>query len=1000
MPQTYALDTTGALAANAITQEAHTVSAVASSDYNYLIPKFAPFFAGSLKVYLDENGVQTLLKEGVDYNLAAHFSSASEATAKPIYGAISWSRTDFTGSVLIDYQTLGGEYVLDDQKRSEIIARIVYNPRGLTWEEITSLPKLFPPVAHTWNVNDMTSMRDVTNAIKGVERAIINRPSTPGGSSVPITKASIGLDRVENYPPASIADAVAGDSDESLITPKALKTVLDALGFASAASDIEKLKRHLVDTNNPHGTDAQAVGLGNVENLPIATPSDIIAKRNVKKYLTLEGAILFNSLWGCKPCSDQQAPCAPKGALLSAYCSNYNNMGVYANGDCTTYEKVIELNSPDCGYRPPAQVQHPARGTVLSNYCVSGDLYEYIADGLGGIFQQFKERQSDKCKNNPAPQPGPNHPAAGTILATRCEGTTRVNQVANGQGGSTEQRIDNDPSCGYKQHPAKGTFIRTECRGKDLYNILADGNGGEESALAQANASSCGGTVTPPPPPKPPKQKRMEAGTNMPAVKAGDRETIFVRLYGFDANQSIGVTGYGVNPDFNNGQPYAFVSRFTIQTNDQGEGQWTKTNENTADSIEYLFQQANQDNAVAMAFSCYFQADDGTKSPTYQRTIMKAASGPKARLNNFPISSFRVGECTKLPAVFSNLVVGQQYTIQFTVDDKRYYDSSTFTATAKEVPFELPVCNEGRLENGPHSFKVYIAKGAAAPVLNNQSNSNQGVSNAVSVTYVVNRRFNIRLNNTTNTTVTIGNNVKVGIEMVDFPQNKNVYYYLIIRGPMDNRDIGNGNGGNWSATTNGNGYYNASFDTTLAVDGNVRGTHTYQFMAKIQLVTGETISVGSNIAYCTFNGGAGGGGGGQKSISYSANPSTLRVGTVGNQIVRFSGYPPNTTVYFTMWHEARNVPATETHIKNIAVNIGADGTGSWTYYTGEAVKQSDLDSVWAITGTPASTSTVNWYSWIIDNSGVRSNRVTRTFTRSSGGGGGGGWGPGPGSFGP
>ena len=92
MPQTYALDTTGALAANAITQEAHTVSAVASSDYNYLIPKFAPFFAGSLKVYLDENGVQTLLKEGVDYNLAAHFSSASEATAKPIYGAISWSR--------------------------------------------------------------------------------------------------------------------------------------------------------------------------------------------------------------------------------------------------------------------------------------------------------------------------------------------------------------------------------------------------------------------------------------------------------------------------------------------------------------------------------------------------------------------------------------------------------------------------------------------------------------------------------------------------------------------------------------------------------------------------------------------------------------------------------------------------------------------------------------------------------------------------------------------
>ena len=149
-------------------------------------------------------------------------------------------------------------------------------------------------------------------------------------------------------------------------------------------------------------------------------------------------------------------------------------------------------------------------------------------------------------------------------------------------------------------------------------------------------------------------------------------------------------------------------------------------------------------------------------------------------------------------------------------------------------------------------------------------------------------------------------------------------------------------------------------------------------MAKIQLVTGETISVGSNIAYCTFNGGAGGGGG-QKSISYSANPSTLRVGTVGNQVVRFSGYPPNTTVYFTMWHEARNVPAVETHIKNIAVNIGADGTGSWTYYTGEAVKQSDLDLLWNMTGTPTSTPTLNWYSWIIDSNGVRSNSSRAAF---------------------
>ena len=54
----------------------------------------------------------------------------------------------------------------------------------------------------------------------------------------------------------------------------------------------------------------------------------------------------------------------------------------------------------------------------------------------------------------------PNHPANGTVLETTCNGTTLIETIADGNGGSTQQQIRNSTQCGYIEPtlPAEGTL--------------------------------------------------------------------------------------------------------------------------------------------------------------------------------------------------------------------------------------------------------------------------------------------------------------------------------------------------------------------------------------------------------------------------------------------------------------------------------------------------------------------------------------------------------------
>ncbi len=508
----YALDPTGSLAANKIVQESHTITAINDRNYNFIIPKFAPFFLDSIRVFIAEGNNLLPLAKDTGWYPALQFTGASLAIGTPVYGAISLVDLNFGGNIVIEYQTLGGQYTLAQDKLTELMANIIYNPRGSTWEEITGLPGMFPPIDHPWDFSDMVGMTEIKESLNQIEAAIIGKTGTDITAHIQnllnphqVSKNQLGLNLVENFPPSTILQALTGQNNSSVLTPLVLRAVLSELGLIELSALIAEMRTHINNKINPHNVTKDQVGLSEVENLSVATATDILARRRVRKYVTLDQMMDYLSLYGCKPVENADISFPPKDALLSAYCANLNRMGVYADGLGGSYEKIIELNSRDCGYVPASPTQFPQQGTILSKYCIGVDQFAIHADGMGGTLQRIFRMNSPDCGYTGPGTPG-TYPAAGTILSTRCEGKTLVKVVANGSGGSTEQREENSNQCSTPSptNPPADTLLSTYCQGFDLRGRYADGAGGQYTAIVTRNSTECGYVAPTPPPNNPP----------------------------------------------------------------------------------------------------------------------------------------------------------------------------------------------------------------------------------------------------------------------------------------------------------------------------------------------------------------------------------------------------------------------------------------------------------------------------------------------------------------
>lgn len=260
-PYAYPFDPTGTSAANKITGEQQVITPANYRDFHYIVPRFAPFFADGLVVkFRDASNVVRTLVEGQDYYCTHWFIAASRACAKAVYGSISFLNNNLAGTVIYDYQTLGGMWTQDLATITQILGDLIHNPRITAWDVVVDMPVTFPVIDHQWDLTDLVGGKEVVQALSTIEVAL--RQTGQGGLtdhmidfSNPhrVTAAQVGLGSVANYPMADGPTTIAGSSSQFYVSPFGLKQALDAGPNAAIGT-------HAGRNDNPHQVTAAQVG--------------------------------------------------------------------------------------------------------------------------------------------------------------------------------------------------------------------------------------------------------------------------------------------------------------------------------------------------------------------------------------------------------------------------------------------------------------------------------------------------------------------------------------------------------------------------------------------------------------------------------------------------------------------------------------------------------------------------------------------------------------------
>ena len=153
-----------------VVNEEHQLTRFNAQPYFFVIPKYAPFFACSINVTL--NNVE--LVEGTDYNLIMPYVSATRSTGHPIYAGIAFN-TNEGATAKISYMTLGGVWVNDTHDTWKILAEQTYNPRHVYYDQITSVPDIFPPTPHSVQHRDFNEFGTILTSMGHIAKAIAQK---------------------------------------------------------------------------------------------------------------------------------------------------------------------------------------------------------------------------------------------------------------------------------------------------------------------------------------------------------------------------------------------------------------------------------------------------------------------------------------------------------------------------------------------------------------------------------------------------------------------------------------------------------------------------------------------------------------------------------------------------------------------------------------------------------------------------------------------------------
>lgn len=286
----YQLDLTGQLPANRIVDEKHTVSPpTVIEQANFIVARACPFFADTLVVKDGKGPTARVLEFGNDYIVTHESVALTKLTKQKVNASITFKDRNYTGSVYISYNTVGGEYTLDDYTIVEKLTREKYALRKTTFDQIVGVPSSYPNAVHYHDTSDLVglgevivAMNDLTAAIKGMQGSYgtlntIVQTHIKGANSH--TPAQVGLSNVKNFDLALSTDYAARAPNKYVTPDTVVDYITEQITISeSKAGDIYLTKAYSSQT---FLTKQEAYTKGESDNL--FGTKDFIATNYLKK---------------------------------------------------------------------------------------------------------------------------------------------------------------------------------------------------------------------------------------------------------------------------------------------------------------------------------------------------------------------------------------------------------------------------------------------------------------------------------------------------------------------------------------------------------------------------------------------------------------------------------------------------------------------------------------------------------------------------------------------
>lgn len=202
-----------------------------------IVPRCGPFFSRAFTIKLKDSG-RALSFEAGDYSFLYPFGAFIERYNRLAYGAIQikgiTSPTDF----IIEYDTIGGDFVLSDIAYAEAVANQLTAPRTTDWNNIVNLPLTWPADPHQHPASDTMNYGDLMVWMQSYLNVITQNPDATWISRFEqhleddLQKAHkadlkmLGVDNLGDWAMARYPTDMKGNSTELLCNVSFLKAMI------------------------------------------------------------------------------------------------------------------------------------------------------------------------------------------------------------------------------------------------------------------------------------------------------------------------------------------------------------------------------------------------------------------------------------------------------------------------------------------------------------------------------------------------------------------------------------------------------------------------------------------------------------------------------------------------------------------------------------------------------------------------------------------------------